>query len=121
MVLLEYQTQEKEIPELTDYNPLLARFDSDRLIWIPDNGWIVDYWDRYLLRYPQACIYNKISHEPIGDIIILNGEPFIDAFGLHVYIQSNLAWTARSDVDLRFNANQFPYHILEPDLGFMFR
>lgn len=114
------EVPEKDIPDLTDYNPYKKEFRTERYIEYPtlnSRHFIKDF----LQKNPGACIYNTITHRPPKGAhqILLRGEPFTDVFGLYVYMFSTFALDQRSDVDLRFNANQYPYDIIDPELGFI--
>jgi hypothetical protein len=116
---VEYETEEKELPELTDYNPTLGKFSTTR------HAHFTTTWthENVLKRLRDGMIFNTISHYPNSlpaNRVYYGDEPFIDAFGFYVYIFSTVSWDKRSDVDLRFNANRYMYHIIDPDLGFLF-
>lgn len=130
--LVSWTTPEKDFPELLDYNPRLKRIALERnaYIAIPE-GYTEDKVKTLLKSKPNACIHNLVSHNPIPfdgeglhqldylvetQRIVIDDKPYIDLFGLHVYIASRIAWTETSDVDLRFTAGLYPYHHLEHEL-----
>lgn len=132
IVLLEHETEEKEWPEMVDYNPWLKRFDTIRhaYVLLPD-GWTEARMLSFLRSRPKSRIRTTVSHDPImteldrpSDMqllveqqrVVIDGEPYIDPFGLYVYIATQASWDGKSDVDLRFNTNQYPYHLLPPEL-----
>jgi hypothetical protein len=130
--LVSYESELKDQPEITDWSVDYSTFTEMRIAYLS----IPSSWDelstrRYLQSRPQACIYNIVAHSPLlfaGDKlediptrieqqrIVIEGKPYIDMFGLYVYITSRIAWDKRSDVDLRFSSNQYPYHHLDSEL-----
>jgi hypothetical protein len=136
LAMVEYVVPEKEWPELVDYNPVLQRFDTIRYGYLlyPEQT-TVEQVQRSLAERPLGMIYNVLSHDPQmtetdrpNDLpliaeeqrIKIDGVPYVDVFGFYVYIASHVSWAKRSDVDLRFNANHYPYTLLEPELKFLF-
>lgn len=116
LVLLNYRKKWQEFqqtsidngfPTLMDYNPELKGFSTTRQVVI-DTGWDEDRLRSFLVKHPGACIYNTLSHEPIGEKILIDGDPYIDPFGLCVYISSNISWYPHKDVDERFNYEEYP-------------
>lgn len=118
--ILIQEVPEKDIPDLTDYNPYKDQFSLERQVDYPTMN-SRRFINDFLKKNQGACIYNTITHSPPKDAhqILLYGEPFIDVFGLYVYMFSTFALDPRSDVDLRFNANHYP-DIIDPELGFLF-
>ena len=126
--LVLYDAPEKEYPEITDWNVQLSTFSTARQAYITiPAGWSERQMVHFLSKRPDACIYNTVANRPIMGTkdtveqvpllisqqwIVINGRPYIDLRGLYVYIASRVAWDIRSDVDLRFSANQYPYHLL---------
>lgn len=119
---LVYENEEKDIPELNDYNPMKGTFDLWRYAAYKTD-YSRSFVSRLVMKNQGGCIYNTITHYPPKDLsaskILLDGEPFVDLFGLHVYIFSTLSWTYRNDVDLRFEKGLYPYNIIEPELKFL--
>lgn len=130
IALVGYEAEEKIEPEITDWNVKLGTFSVRRTAYITlPTGWTEETLRLFLLSRPRASIFNKVAHNPImepGDTdidylvrtqrIVIEGKPYIDMFGLHVYIASRTSWDSTSDVDLRFSSNQYPYRHLDPEV-----
>lgn len=132
VALVGYESTLKEQPEIVDWNVDYGTFTYLRTAFVGIPKEKTDVEIKALLnRRPEACIYNIVAHNPVlnkGDRIsdleyraktqqiVIEGKPYIDLFGLHVYITSRAAWERRSDVDLRFAANKYPYHHLDPEI-----
>jgi hypothetical protein len=134
LALVSYETLEKDWPEITDWNVKLGQFSMQRRAWIGVPGWSEERLRNYIRSHSLACIYNIVAHNPImvaGDReqdipllvqaqqIVMDGVPYVDFFGMHVYITSRVAWEQRSDVDIRFTSNMYPYQHLVPEVGFL--
>lgn len=99
------------IPTLVDYDSIKGEFSTTRTIFV-DTGWDAKKLTAFLITHPGACIYNTVSHKPISeDKVMLDGEPYIDLFGLNVYIKSDVSWYPHEDVDERFNDEVYPDNI----------
>lgn len=137
IALVRYHSEEKLYPELSDWHTYYKTFTTIRHSYIKvDESWSeAEVW-RYLKARRHASIYNLVAHNPIplpaetkADVehlaetqrIVIDGIPYIDHFGLYVYVTSRVAWHATSDVDLRYNANQYPYKHLEPEIELLYK
>lgn len=132
VALVGHEVQEKEWPEITDWNIDEGKFTLSRTAFISiPAGWDQTRMRTFLLSRPEASIYNSVAHSPFmaqGDTaddidelvklqrIVIEGKPYIDMFGLYVYITSRASWDKTRDVDLRFNANHYPYHHLPTEV-----
>lgn len=97
------------MPDLMSYNPELGEFSVIRTVLI-DTGWEEEKLKDFLKTHKDACIWNTLSHKPISDtMVMIDGEPYIDLFGLNVYISSNVAWYPHKDIDYRFNNDEYPH------------
>jgi len=104
------------MPTPMDYNPELGKLSSTRTVFI-ETGWKDDKLKAFLKTHPDACIFNTLSHNPISEEkVMIDGEPYIDQFGLNVYIKSEVDWYYHPDVDERFNYEQYPEEELVPEL-----
>lgn len=120
---VQFETPEKDIPELFDFNPVLQQYSLIREASFETIDTEVTLLSK-LDRYKDASIINTLSHIPTESKyrrVMYNGLPFIDNFGFYVYLKSTVVWGKRGDVDLRFNSNMYPYALLEPDLMFLFK
>lgn len=96
------------MPDVTDYNPVTQELSATRNVTV-DTGWEESRLKQFLVEHEGACIYNTLSHKPISeDKVMLDGEPYVDIFGLNVYILSNVSWYPHKDIDERFNEDEYP-------------
>lgn len=130
--LVLYEAEEKAYPEIADWNVKYRTFSPYRQTYISiPRGWAEDKLHQFLSERRGACIYNVVANRPIlgptdkieniesiikNQQVVIHGKPYIDLRGLHVYIASKVAWEQRSDVDLRFSTNRYPYQYVDPEI-----
>ena len=95
-------------PSLTDYNVEKGEFSTERVAYIK-SGWEHDKLKKFIESHPEATIYNTVSHRKISnDRVKINNKDYIDPFGLYVYIDSQVSWSKKDDIDERFYNNKYP-------------
>jgi len=110
------------MPELVDFNPRLNKYSTEREASFSTQESTAEL-NKRLHSLRDASIFNTLSHERKEGYtqVTLWGIPFIDNFGLYVYIKSTVSWNKTTDVDTRFNANIYPLRYLEPEFAFIFK
>ena len=90
---------------MMDWDPVTATLSHSREISYQISAL---YNDREMLKSvlgqrPEAQIIRILTHDAKGSMIFIDGVPYIDEFGMHVYSISIVDWDGElTDIDERF-------------------
>ena len=96
---------------LSSWNSKYKRFSRVRTLDISNE--LVDTITR-IMQDPRLRLYSVLSHTPMvagyGQVaemqqIVIDGEPYIDEFGYHVYIAYGIGY--QDDIDTRYPVGMF--------------